>query len=247
MFKKVLLSLSLLLALTGCTVHTNNYNYSNSGSYTEFKDTVIFDNPNQFTSINIDWIDGIININEAGGDQLLLSENSRSGNLPLYYLTSNGTLDIKYCKSGTSYQEIDKAYKVLELLIPSSITKIKIDMVSTNVNMTGKDFNKIDIDSVSGEINLNIRSVEDVDVDGISADFTLSLGDSTSLNKIDMDTVSGNHTLYLDGKKGYNLNFDTVSGKLTKEFIDGSDSSLGKFNIDFDSVSGDLLIAKLPE
>ena len=125
-----------------------------------------------------------------------------------------------------------------------SVANFKIDIVSANYSIEADHIDELDLDVVSGNGTITTHNAKDIEMDTVSGNISLDIANSSLLNKIDIDSVSGNTDLYLDGNRGYTLDFDTVSGKFTKDFVDGTDTSLNRFMINFDSVSGDLHIHK---
>lgn len=122
---------------------------------------------------------------------------------------------------------------------------IDIDDVSGKINLEIEEAGDIDIDSVSGESNLILTKAESIDVNTISGDVLVELSDTKALREIEIDTTSADVVLKLDDERGYKLSFKTVSGKKNTEFSDGTNTSLSKFEIDVETISGDVTIEKL--
>ena len=242
--KKAYILFPFLLPLVSCSISISDYWYDDADQYNEYTAPLgIHVDDASILTLDVDWIAGDILIKEGEDTDLLIEEeNAGKGEyLPLYYRGLGTEVEIRYAKSGS---RVSNSKKKLEITIPSSVEKIEMDVVSSNVVIEAGSLNEISLDTVSGEAKFSVSSLRDFSWDSTSGNLELEVADSTLLNEIELDTVSGNADLTFDGKRGYNLKFDTISGSLTKEFEQDVDASLGKFSIDCDSVSGNLSIHK---
>jgi len=125
-----------------------------------------------------------------------------------------------------------------------NVQTANFDLISGSVDLSASECEKIEIDAVSGLATVRLASVKTVAFDTVSGDLDLTVEDSSALQKIDFDSTDGNLTVKLDGAKGFDLSFDTVSGSKDLAFTEGSSGDEEKFKIDFDSVSGNLTVSK---
>ncbi len=119
------------------------------------------------------------------------------------------------------------------------------DSTSAGVTIEALKMKEIDVNTVSGNTKVTTNTLNKIEVDTTSGNLDLRINETANLTDIDMDTVSGDATILADGIKGYNLDFNSVSGKKNLGFTDGTDSSLAKFDVSFNSTSGDLTINKI--
>ena len=244
--KKRFLFILPALLLSGCVVE-GTYNYDNSEKFKEYVEPLTIQQEGvTYTKLNVGWLSGEVDITE--GDAFTVKEtnvNEKSEYLPLYYFIDGETVNLQYCKSGTASNKTNNNSKKLEITIPSSVDYINLDLVSAVYKVDALDVKELSFDVVSGVGTVNINTAEEVKLNSVSGGLDFKLKDSTGLKTIDIDMVSGNVQLYFDGVRGYDLKFDTVSGSVSKDFVTPEDESLEKFKINFDSVSGTLLIRKI--
>ncbi len=179
-------------------------------------------------NIDIEWISGNVDIEYYDGDTISLSENEQSDeNHKLRYKLDNGTLDIKYIKSGVLKRRNGNLNLSKELTI--YIPKDKV-------------INNIDVESVSAGINSEI-TVGDFDAETVSGNI---IADGI-MNSADAETVSGNIT-FICPQSFYELSTDSVSGEtqiIIPKDISGfyvtASSVSGRINADDFNISGKAL------
>ena len=244
--KKIILALVLLLSvlLSGCYINVGGYyRYSKSGKYSTLDKPV----SGNVTKLEIDWLNGDIEI--VNGDMLSISEEFNSQDVRdehrLRYWLDGTVLHIKFVESGAvRYENLSKDLKII---IPSDLTELDVDTVSADITVSGITAREFDSDTVSGRIDLINVNIKRINIDSVSGGADMSFGNSYP-DKIDFDSVSGNLELTLDKDASFTAKLDSVSGRLRSDisvsvqrnkYIAGNGSGL---NIDFDSVSGDLVI-----
>ncbi len=180
--------------------------------------------------IDIDWNYGSVLIRYWDEDYISFYEEdlySRPIEEPMcHLLKTNGELSIRYNRSSHSGDQ----YKKLTLNLPKE-----------------RNYKSLDIETVNADI--------DVDMDADYLDFESVNGNiiySTIYRytkQIDVDTVNGEVDLYLPLDAGFNLDFDSLNGKLYSEFnlYSEGDSCYGYGNgytsIDVDTVNSDLYLS----
>ena len=209
----IILTLSLLLTFSGCTLSgniTEFTSYLNDNSYTVASGTV---SVSDIKSIEINWETGSVKIEESDTDKISFSEVSNldsdkdslgeatenkelSESLKMRYKTDGGKLVIQFCKSALRVRTgaVKDLKKDLTVYVPKDV---KFDEIKTNV-----------ISSAVYAAYLNAAVIE---LNGVSADLKLAGCDADTLK---CDTVSGNFSVTTDGELK-DLEFNSVSGDLT--------------------------------
>ena len=242
----LLLIVCLCILLGGCSRITNlitgqlsdldsvSLKYDDAEKYTAGGATL----EAQITGLEVEWIAGEVQVVYHDGDGISFEEKV-TGDLPkdedeeavqLHYLVEDGTLHIKYAKSGAHH--MGNTSKDLVVSLPKScrLNELEFDGVSANLSVDGIAVRKASCDTVSGQI--------DLDVDG-------------NLEKLDVDSVSGNITVYLPEGTPFEVEMDSVSGSFDSDFDVKRDSDGERFwfgdgggKYEFDTVSGNLTILK---
>lgn len=192
-------------------------------------------------SLDVDWIDGDINIEVYDGDTVEFFEKS-SADLDeeeqLHYYNKKGRLMIKYRKSARK-SFVDNLEKELTIRVPKktakSLKEVNVDTISSWTNIKGISADKSVLDSASGDFDLADCQISDVRMDSTSGQMT---GEALVIaDKLVANTTSGD--VQVSGSVG-SINFDTVSGVLTL------DSEICPKTVKTDSVSGNVTL-KIPD
>lgn len=201
--------------------------FENDSSYTEVNTSAEFDTDN-IRSLDIEWIDGNVNIEYYDGEKIYIEENG-SHSRPMCYKIDGTTLKIDEYRNKNKLG-INNASKDLTVKLPLSYKadEIDISVVAANVFASELNIGKLDFETVSG-----------------NGDFEFAI----SPREIDTESVSGGVEITLPSDvTGYNASFETVSGALTtKDFNNSSRFGDGSVIIDGDSVSGNLTVRKAKE
>ena len=268
--KKVFIPVFMLLPLlTGCgqTIH-----YADAETYTQYESAVLYTTETPIKNLEVDWIAGEIEIKVGDyfsfeeknleGKYHPLYYRLQDETLDIKYCQSDITIDVDSNKKISI--TVPESFETLDLDLTSgkysveigSVTTFKVDMTSGGATFKANTIDKFDIDVTSGHYSLEANSIKEVVSDLTSgrtqittgtletADFNftsgtaaLTVNDSTKLKQIDVDVTSGSMTFNYDGVKGYYLN---RNGK--GSVVEGSDTSLEKFNFNFSCTSGSLTI-----
>jgi len=244
--KLLFLSLISLLIIPSCTIESN-YQYEEADKYSEYSEPLDFDNETlSFKKLTVGWLSGTVNIVE--GEDFHVQESNENGEYyPLYYYQKDDELKIQFCKSGLKTVVTDNIKKTLEITIPQSIDYIDLNLVASTYNVSATTLKDLNVNIVSGSGEIRLNSLENFSFNGVSGNITLKLASTLELKNITIEIVSGNANLYLSPIRGYILDFSSVSGSVNKEFIEGNDTSLNKFKIKYESVSGNLNICSIEE
>lgn len=230
-----------------------NYNFDNASKYSIADGKI---NADDIRKLDIDWVSGKVRIEEYNGKTIEFYEESTSSlseDNKMRYLVDGGTLKIRFRKPYTMFGAIKSLNKTLVIRIPvsmedglaelklenvSSIVEIEalianvavIESVSGEINIKNLISKKLDIETISGDVNLS-ANLEHLNLETISGDVDISI-DSNSIEKIDMESVSGELSLKMNScpKK---LDIETVSGEVDI-FIPENDG----FAVEYETISG---------
>lgn len=247
--KKFFLFLFSAFFLFGCTYHNvlGTYSYENADKYVKYEEPLgidIFDGKT-FNSLVINWIAGEVEIKD--GETFSIKEEQIKGDYhPLFWSDYSQDFIIQYVENNTPNADINNHSKKLIITTPKELFKnLKLDFVSAKFTVEKEHVDLLDIDTVSGDGNVTLQTAQNIKIDSVSSNIDLTIKSSLDLASIEIDQVSGDSTLNLDDSRGYNLDFDTVSGNVKQEFYKGSNESLTNFDIEVDTVSGNLNIKKI--
>lgn len=189
--------------------------------YTEINTSAEF-NTDNITEIDIDWINGSVNIEYYDGETIYAEEFGGSKSHPMCYKIEGNSLNIdEYRKQNWTGSMPSKD---LTLKIPKTFKadEIDISVVSANVNASELNTNKLDFETVSGNGNFEFAvSPVKIDADSVSGDVKITLPSDVSGYSVAKNTVSGsfsakdfdNSTHYGDGS--VIIKSESVSGNLT--------------------------------
>lgn len=212
--------------------------------------------------LSIDWTAGLVELQSGSGEKIRYTVSGNTG-IPTVSRLSGGKLSISYSASVNTLFGVSKR-KNLTVTIPKGWIgeKIYITSVSAPVQLDGMDAKELDIETVSGGIQAVNLNLETADLQTISGEIGFS-GTARNLKtetvsgtctaritgtpqSIQMDSVSGNLNVTLSEAAGFQLNWDTVSGKiqadqaLTMEKEGRYRSGNGECQIRVETVSGNL-------
>lgn len=196
--------------------------FDNDG-YIEINTSAEFKTDN-ITEIDIDWINGNVNIEYYDGETIYAEESGGSKSHPMHYKIENSTLKIDEYRSENWSAFKNMSSKDLTLKIPKTFKadEIDISVVSANVYASELNTNELDFETVSGNGNFEFAvSPVKIDTESVSGDVKITLPSDVSGYSVAKSTVSGsfsardfdNSTHYGDGS--VIIKSDSVSGNLT--------------------------------
>lgn len=198
--------------------------FENDSSYTEVNTSAEFDT-NDIYNIDIEWIDGNVDIEYYDGEKIYIEENGNASR-PMCYKIDGTTLKIDEYRNKNKLG-ISNASKDLTVKLPLTYKadEIDISVVSAEVTASALNIGKLDFETVSG-----------------NGDFEFAV----SPREIDTESVSGNVKITLPSDvSGYSASLESVSGSFrAKDFDNSKHFGDGSVVIDGDSVSGDLTVCK---
>lgn len=183
-------------------------------------------------SIDIDWVAGKVVLQYHTSNDIVFDEEpvfgSISDELQMRWRTVDGTLFVKYCKSGVTLSD---SGKVLTVSLPESFRgeNIQVNTVSANLKTPVLKANKVHFDSVSGGADLWVSDVSELAVNSVSGNITLTQHGTCQTASI--VTNSGNVDVYAD--KILDLDVTSVSGRVRADIsatnsvkVDGTSSNI---------------------
>ncbi len=208
----------------------------------------------EITKLDLSWVSGSVIIEESDGDKIVISETSTADieeEYKLRYMFENGTLTIKYSKSGYITWFKNNKPKNLTVKIPKqyldNMENVNFDIVSAELDLCDINSDNIDIDSVSGTVKVKTLNGEKLSVDTTSGSI---IAKKLISPKANICSVSGEITI-TNCTIADELKVSTISGDI--ELISGEigkliiDSTSGKTSVictadlfKFDSISGDI-------
>lgn len=221
--------------IIGSVVFNNFYKYDD---YKKYSAGDFSCRASDVNSIDIEWINGKIELVKAEGETLYVTESSADisnidDDMKVHCYVKNGTLYIKFCAAGYKYSKINDKCKHLKVCVPEN-ADIDIDTVSSDINIGDAVFDRLNIDVISGNIDGQKVYADKVNINTTSGSVSF---ESLTAKNADFDTVSGNIKIKAMNISGAEMN--SVSG-------DADIALSSKADIDFSSVSGSVTI-KLPD
>lgn len=251
--------------LTGCT---SGYTYARADEYSVGETELASSDVN---SIDIDWVSGEVKVVHSDVDKITITESAICGDITsdftMRYLLENGTLRIKFAKSGKwRFGNLEKALTVSlptateldELDVDTAsadfdadklvCNNVGIDTASGDISIGGGRVNKLNLDVASGDIDVRLESADSVEADTASGDVNLVL--QSAPTSVNVDTASGDVSIAFPESVGFSLEYDTASGDFDTEFSVSKNKDVytcgdGAVKINVDTASGDLEVRKI--
>ncbi len=226
--------------------------------------------PSDVSDLQIDWTSGAVNVVPYSGDSIIIEEDSDTSldsDYQMRYKVDDGVLNIKFAKSKVKLQGIFKNMsKELTVKVPEKFMfdEVEIDSVSAQIIMNQINCGSTDVSTVSGNIVLEKLSTNQFDGETVSGkmdckggsmdDVTMEtvsgkieMAFQTMPSEMDLESVSGSITLGFPKNKGFQVDYDKVSGDFDCQFNVTINKSMatyknGSCKIDMETVSGDMNI-----
>jgi len=217
-----------------------DYRYDERG-YTVGEGSIPYD---RITAIDLDWIDGKIEIVTCGDTYVSLTE-SADAELPdsaklRWRVDENGVLSIKYRKSswflGFGFENRNKTLilRIPERMLPTleslsvetvssavsvdsvTATSFEYENVSGDLTVTNCSFGRCEMEARSGDMNLSDSKIGVAKIELISGDLELDSNDCPT--SLDIESTSGEVALWLPVNSSFTLFYETASGQLASDF-----------------------------
>ncbi len=178
-------------------------------------------------SIDIEWIDGNVDIEYYDGDKIIVTEDNANEKEQLCYKIEKRTLSIVEYKNNVKKGISSLKTKDLSVKLPADFVadELSIEVVSATVNADDLNAKSVDIETVSGTANLSFAvQPKSIDAESVSGDVNLNMPKDIT---------------------GYTVDKESVSGRFrANDFDNKNQYGDGYTSIDFESVSGNLIINK---
>ena len=237
------------ISLSGCnlSVFKGDYHY-NSSDYAPLEEHEL-SIEDGIENINVNWINGKINIFLNDTDECSVKESVTS--YPLYYKNNGSTLDIELAESGISSDTINRLNKTLNIYIPMNTRKLTLSSVNTTIKgSTDISVEEIDVRAVNGSLEFGSLSCLNSYFDLVNCNTRIKEVSSYTLFKksnkhnMEFDVVNANVELGIDEEHGYNVDFYAVNGEFKSDYKEKNYGE-GLIDISFDGVDGSLIIKKI--
>lgn len=211
MKKSALLLPITLLTLGGCSflkADNTMINYGNFQNYTAGGATL--DGP--VDSLEIEWIDGPVEINLVSGSAVTFFEDSDADiteNTSMYYWLERSKLHLKFAASGSENFTMTKKLTVnlplstvlrsLELDLVSGfftasdfkIERAVINSVAAPIELESMDIPELTVSTVAGDVDMSDCAVKTVKISGVSSDINVKLSRDIPGFEVDYTSVAG--------------------------------------------------------
>lgn len=178
-------------------------------------------------SINVEWVNGNVDVQYYDGDTIYIEESSSNDKNPMTYKVEGRTLFIDEFAYNSSKSFANIAKKDLTLKIPEDfkVYEFSLDIVSAKVTVSQLVADDFELNTVSGNAHISFKAQpKSVETDSVSGDVQLVFPSDIS---------------------GYSISKESVSGSVnTNDFENSLYYGDGYTRIEFDSVSGNLMLEK---
>ena len=229
------------------------YQYENAEKYTAGGTSI----SEPVKNLDVDWIDGKVEIAYEDGNTVTFSEKSEkklNGDQELRWWLDGETLRIRYAKTGMHLNW--NLHKELTITLPEGIVLENADLSATSgkINVPAMETDNLKLDTTSGEIYA-LAAAGKVSANATSGDIELVIGkeaeeikagatsgniliESADAGLIQVDATSGNIQVKAGNVKSFHA--DSTSGKMSAELGEVEEA-------DFECTSGgvEVGIAKL--
>jgi len=233
------------------SIRWGNYTFDDANTYSVGGTTL---NDGTIHSIDVEWLAGSVRISATKEDEIIIRETVTSDSRDaLRWRVRDGELQIRYCKP-RFFGRNEPQKKNLEILLPSSmlpenggLQRIKIENVSSLIDIGNLGVTDLEIENVSGDIDIGNDVIGSMDLETVSGGVNISL---TRIGDLELSTVSGN--INMEGEVRYIdlsgvsarlfVNSSTCPDKLSVETVSGtvhlSIPADSGFHLSMDSISG---------
>lgn len=171
----------------------------------------------EIDSIEINWVNGDVDINYYDGDKITVTESGKSKNKMTCDI-DDGELEIDEFSYSKNFGNMSTKDLTIQLPQGFSLKDLEINAVSSNIEINDIDADSVEFETVSGNISVTFGSQPGViDCESVSGDVNILLPKDVTGYSIRDDSVSGkvicNSKNYGDGSTRINL--ESVSGNYT--------------------------------
>ena len=231
----ILAACTASVALSGCSDKTDILSYANADKYTAGSGSVA----GAVTELEIDWIDGNVEIVYGDVENVTFSETSSTtltAENTLQYWLENTTLHIKFAKAKKWASINSYPKKDLKVLLPASLAlnKLDVEAVDTNVKIDNITIGDVEIETVDGAVNAYlVGTTRELSVNTVEGDITVN---AEAVTDFDIETVGAE--VYVESVTAPTSgSFEAVGGSLTLALYD----DVAGFTFDMDGFGGDFI------
>ena len=221
--KKILLTGTLAtlciatVAFSGC-VNFGGFTYDHAELYTAGNGSA----SGTVTDLEIDWVDGSIEIAYGDVETVTFSETSGATldeEQTMHYWLEGTTLHLKFAQSKRGVLVKSFPKKDLKVTLPkeSSLREVDIDAVDTQVNLEGISVSDLDIETVDGNVNAYlVGTLQEISVETVGGD--VAIESVVAPLALSFESVGGSLTLGLGDVEGFTFEIESLGGTFTSEF-----------------------------
>ncbi len=257
-----------ILSLTSCKwsdMSKSVYQFDDSQNYVGTSNYQV--DSSLISSIEIDWPNGEVKFIPSTTNMWEINETcvvDLEDETKFQYYLDGTTIRIQYVAFGTLYDKYSVLNKSLEVKVPSSFERCKINLVASDCIISNVSMDSLTIVSISGDVllenvksneqtimtssgSITCNSCETYFITANSVSGSLLVRVDTIISSISFHSVSGDIQIYLDDNMGYKCDFTSVSGGYHTSKIEETKYSYGAedIKVTFDSISGSLSIRDL--
>lgn len=205
-------------------------------------------------SLSIDWNTGEVEVEAYNGDTILMKEELiGDGKIDeescLRYKVKGGNLAVDYVRDSAeiAFSAGDDYRKKLFIKVPKSVAEHITDLdfiaVTANLKLNGLTIKNLNVDSLLNLIGDNV-TIENVDMTTTGG--ALRIQFNKCPKNVSFDSTYGQCILILPQKSNFDVEYDTVNGKMHSDFKThehhGNSKDSGSFSIC--TTDGDLFLNK---
>lgn len=199
-------------------MHFGGFTYDHAELYTAGGGSV----SGTVTELEIDWVDGSVEIVYGDVETVTFSESSGetiSDEQTMRYWLEGSTLHLKFAQSkrGVSTKSFPK--KDLKVVLPkeSILWGVEIEAVDTLVNLSGISVSDLDIETVNGNVNAYlVGTSQEISVETVGGDVVIE--SVVAPQELSFESVGGSLILGLTQTEGFTFEVTKLGGTFTSEF-----------------------------
>lgn len=239
-----------------------NFGSDTLRGYTVCEDGTLRFDASEVKKLDLSWYAGAVEIRTGAGGHVTLTESAKrtlDSDEKMCWKLEKGRLSVAAGQKRAGVW--DPPEKMLIVTVPAGwvadelncdllsasllaegvrAKKLSADTMSGAVTLSDVEAGRISVDTASGDVALHLLSEDcKVEINSASGDVSLALAKTAKEQRVTIDTMSGDVRLQISGP--VELDFDTLSGKITGEYIASQDKGP---RITVNTASGDLIIEK---
>lgn len=232
----ILIISALTIFFTGCSKNVK-ITYYNSTEYEAGNRTI----KKGISRLDVDWYSGKVVIQHHDKDTIIVEENNKGLKLDMLKVQTwvdEGTLSVKFAKSGVKTNTFKRSNKILYITLPieKKLYEVRMRTESASLELDGVNSDKIIVSSSSGDVKLNDVSTNYLNVSTKSGNINV-VGEKINDFKAVSDSGKIQGKFFIPP---YNAKIQSNSGDVKLLFRKYYDFNVkittdsGKFNSDFD-------------